>query len=102
MQIAQKIRENKLTLDERIELVKTAESALRRSGGSFTKFLWRGELLNYGLTSDGIYVINETDWGIVTKDPFTGAEPSAHEPQINSLATLNTKIERLRRALGIQ
>jgi hypothetical protein len=81
MQIAQKIREGKLTHDERCDLVSAAKDALRRSGATFTKFIWRGVLLNYGLTDRGAYVINEadtseeTEWAIVTKDPYTGIDP---------------------------
>jgi hypothetical protein len=38
-------------------------------------------LLNYGLTDRGVYLINEadtseeTEWAIVTKDPYTGIDP---------------------------
>ena len=80
MQMAEKIRQNKLTHDERCDLVETAKAALRRSGAAFTKFIWRGVLLNYGLTNDGSYVINENDnpgddWHIITRDPYTGVDP---------------------------
>ena len=78
MQTIQKIRENKITKNERVELVRAAKSALRRAG-AYTQFIWRGEILHYGLMSAGTYIITESDnpeadcWAIETRDPFTNA-----------------------------
>jgi hypothetical protein len=58
-----------------------AKNALRSSGARHTTFIWRGVLLHYGLTDHGVWTIadghssEESGWYMVTRDPFTNAEP---------------------------
>jgi hypothetical protein len=75
MTALQRLRECNLEYDEQVELVEAAKSALRRSGTSSTTFIWRGEVLHYGLTDKGVYALadgcdsDESEWAIAMPDP---------------------------------
>jgi hypothetical protein len=91
-ELLQRIRKGKLTHDERCDLVTAAKAALRRAGTRSTAFIWRGELLWYGPTTEGVYVIaegrssDESEWSMATRDPFTDLAPFPEYGDVKQMA----------------